>query len=67
MSVPGRSVVESLSANRTFLPFLRVAHAGRGNLLHVVVQLELKCEKKTESQILIIANLTARYDSALLS
>ena len=41
MAVPGGSVVERLATDGALLPLLRVAHAGRLQLLHVVVQLHL--------------------------
>jgi hypothetical protein len=42
VSVPRGPVVERLSADGTLLPLLRVPHAGRGHLLHVVIKLQLK-------------------------
>jgi len=39
--VPGGPVVQGLAADGALLPLLGVAHAGRLQLLHVVVQLHL--------------------------
>ena len=41
MAVPGGSVIERLATNGALLPLLRIAHASRLQLLHVVVQLHL--------------------------
>ena len=42
--VPRGPVVERLAADGTLFAFFGIAHAGRGHLLHVVVQLQLKQE-----------------------
>ena len=46
MPVPRGPVVERLAADGTLFAFFGIAHAGRGHLLHVVVQLQL--ERKLE-------------------
>ena len=44
--VPRGPVVERLAADGTLFAFFGIAHAGRGDLLHVVVQLQLQGNKE---------------------
>ena len=53
MPVPRGPVVERLAADGTLFAFFGIAHAGRGHLLHVVVQLQLKHEIEFDNSCLV--------------
>lgn len=40
--VPRGPVIECLATDRTLFSLFGIAHAGRGHLLHVVIQLQLQ-------------------------